>query len=446
MGIMDTRKPGLSNNIAKQEGFPTSGEMSANAGALPAQRQQAPYEQNRAQTNMPQPTAQPPQRGGTGTLNGGAFQGAQYKLNAQPMSSGVASFVSIPQGAGGGLGFNAPKPSVPGSTPISLNMQQHPQFFAAQGQQGQQGQGGQQGAATPAGASAQGQQGAQPASAPNAAPAPSQPAQTTQPQSVIQTDTTVIPPAGAPTPTATPPEQSPMPLPGETQYDYDKRMAAMGSFYDIGQGYDKQQQAIMAEQARQQNIAGWAQNQLAGRGGNIAQVAQNYANTMAALQSDAARAQQAQTAHQQEFANRMAYNQAINKTKTDIAQMATELGLDMDEEDFNKLAAEVVGQYGANATPGSMMEAISKSTGAGSAKSAENKAQQISNILNKNDWDSESQLANIFKTMSTSELKAFYANKGNRGLLNQALATTWGQDNDDIRAAFTKAGIYDIGY
>lgn len=375
MGIMDTRKPGLSNPIAKQEGYPTSGEMSANAGQLPAQRQQGPYDQTRAQTNMPQPTAQPPKAapGGSGTLNGGAFQGAQYKLNAQPMSSGVASFVSIPQGTGGGVGFNAPKPAVPGSTPIAQNMQQQPQFFAGpQGQQQQQ-----------------------------------------QQQQNVQTAPTVENP---PTPTVQGPptttvanqgqqQQSTMPMPGETQYDYDKRLAAMGSYYDMGGAYDRQQQAIMAEQQRQQNLAGWAQNQLAGRGGNIAQVAQNYANTMAALQSDAERAKQAQGAHQAEFANRMAYNDALNKVKMDAIRIGTELGFNISEQDYNQAAAELIGIYGQNVTPGMIVDRITK--GATNSKAQQQREQQISNWINDGSSDNWRSIYNTFAEMSDEELKNY---------------------------------------
>jgi hypothetical protein len=405
---MDSRKTGLSNPVAKDEGFPTSGEMSANAGTLPAQRAQEPFEQTRAQTNMPTPTAKPPeqQQAGGGTLNGGAVKGAQYKVSAQPMSASVASFVSIPTGIGGAKGFTPPPPpSVPGATPISLNMNQQPQFFAAQGQGQSQQQQSQQQGATPASAAAQNP------------PQPSQPAQPQQPMpSPAPAATTApAPTAGAtnnmPTPTVTgAPNTSAMPLPGESQYDYDKRMSQMGSYYDIGSGYDKQQQALMAEQIRQQNMAAWQQNQLAGRGGNIAQVAQNYANTMAALQSDADRAAKAQAAHQGEFANRMAYNQAVASTKMDMVKMANELGFDLSDEDYNQMASEIVSSYGGNVGPGTMAAKLKEAaTSKANPKMQSAREHNISSWLNhKSPREAGESMSRTFAEMSDKELADFF--------------------------------------
>lgn len=113
MGLLDDKRPGLANGVAREQGFPTSGETSANAGMLPAQRQQQPFQHVRANMMGGQGTGS-----GGGTLNGGAIQGSQYKTSAQDMSPGVASFVSIPSQMAGtqNLGnFQMPAPpSVPG--------------------------------------------------------------------------------------------------------------------------------------------------------------------------------------------------------------------------------------------------------------------------------------------------------------------------------------------
>lgn len=259
MGLMDTRKPGLSNGVAKQEGYPTSGETSANAGALPAQRAQAPYEQNRTQTNMPEPTARPPVGGGT--LNGGAVQGAQYKTQAQNMSPGVASFVSIPKGISAQpAGFTAPQPSVPGAT--KMQMQQQPQYFAAPQPSGQSQQ---QQQAAPV-SSAQPNQ-TMPTAKPgaNMVLAPDQPAQTNnygnQPAPSTETKNET--------------QTQPSPTVDPANYDYLAEMQKMGQYYDIGGQYDLNQRSIEAEKARQQNMQAWAQNQMSGRGSSAGQAQQN---------------------------------------------------------------------------------------------------------------------------------------------------------------------------
>lgn len=379
MGILDPRKPGLSNGIAKQEGFPTSGETSANAGALPAQRAQAPYEQNRAQTNMPQPTAKPP--AGGGTLNGGAVQGAQYKTQAQPMSSGVASFVSIPQGlsATPAGGFTAPQPSVPGAT--KFQMQQQPQYFAGPqaGQQSQQQQQSQQASA------AQPQQ-TMPSAAPgaNMTLAPSQTAPTPMPAST-PAPTTGAAPAPAPTPTTDP-----------ANYDYLTEMRKMGSYYDVGGQYDLNQRSLQAEKERQQNMAAWAQNQLMGRGGTATQAQQNYANTMAALEADQARAQLAQGAHQTELANRLAFNKQVADTKTQLVQMANTLGFPISDEAFNQVAYEVTNAYqgGRPVSQGEMLDQLKNAStqgrpGAKYKNIAESKDPQVihHDMMNMSDED-----------------------------------------------------------
>jgi len=410
MGLMDSRKPGLSNGIAKQEGFPTSGETSANAGALPAQRAQAPYEQNRAQTNMPQPTAKPPVGGGT--LNGGAVQGAQYKTQAQNMSPGVASFISIPKGISAQPNvFTAPQPSVPGAT--KMQMQQQPQYFAGP-QPGGQSQ--QQQQAAPASS-------AQPTpSMPTAAPganmqtAPDQPAQATTPAPAPAPQPA---PAPAPAPTAGTgtTAAAPAPTADPANYDYLAEMQKMGQYYDIGGQYDLNQRSLAAETARQQNMQAWAQNQLSGRGGTAGQAQQNYLNTLAELQSDTARGQLAQQAHQTELSNRLAFNKQVADTKMQLVEMANQLGFSIEDEAFNQVAYEIANSYqgGRPVSPGEMVDYLSKNKGTTQAEvSAKQKAreQQVSDWLNQGAEDTYKSIYNITKEMSDAEFKNFVLNSG----------------------------------
>lgn len=400
MGILDPRKPGLSNGIAKQEGFPTSGETSANAGALPAQRAQAPFQQNRAQTNMPQPTAKPPVGGGT--LNGGAVQGAQYKTQAQNMAPGVASFVSIPTGmsAQPAGGFTPPQPAVPGGT--KFQMQQQPQYFAGP-QAGQQSQQQQQASA------AQPQQG-MPSAAPSAnmTPAPSQTAPTPTP-APSQTM-----PAPAPTPaptTGAAPAPAPTPTTDPANYDYLAEMQKMGQMYDVGGQYDLNQRSLQAEKERQQNMQAWAQNQLMGRGGTATQAQQNYANTMAALESDQARAQLAQGAHQTELANRLSYNKQVADAKMGIVQMANQLGFNLTDEQYNQIAYEIANSYqgGRPVSPGEMVDMLNKTRGGDASAVQQKRQQQISDWIADGDVDNSKSIYNTLNEMSDEEFKEYGA-------------------------------------
>lgn len=419
MGILDPRKPGLSNGIAKQEGFPTSGETSANAGALPAQRAQAPFQQNRAQTNMPQPTAKPPVGGGT--LNGGAVQGAQYKTQAQNMNPGVASFVSIPTGmsAQPAGGFTPPQPAVPGGT--KFQMQQQPQYFAGP-QQGQQPQQQQQQQQQQQASAAQPQQ-----SMPSAAPganmtlAPSQTAPTPMP-APTPAPTTGAAPAPAPTPTTDP-----------ANYDYLAEMQKMGQMYDVGGQYDLNQQAIAAEKARQQNMQAWAQNQLAGRGGTATQAQQNYMNTMAALESDTARAQLAQGAHQTELANRLTFNKQVADTKMDLVKMANELGYELGEEAYNQIAYEIANSYqgGRPVSPGEMVDMLNNATESKQvSKKQKAREQQISDWINNEGHDAYKSIYRTMAEMSDEEFRQFAQTELFRtaqGVVTYESPTTYGK-------------------
>lgn len=420
MGLMDPRKPGLSNGIAKQEGFPTSGETSANAGALPAQRAQAPYEQNRAQTNMPQPTAKPPVGGGT--LNGGAVQGAQYKTQAQNMSPGVASFVSIPKGISAQpAGFSAPQPFIPGATKMQIQMQQQPQYFGpgGSGMPGQAGLPQGQQSAQPQNANAQQMQ-----SAPQAQGAAAQQsnAQAMQPQAQqvgnLPTFAPVPVVAGPPTNNQPPPSPNVQPSPAPTptadpaNYDYFAEMQKMGQYYDIGGQYDLNQRSLAAETARQQNMQAWAQNQLAGRGGTAGQAQQNYLNTLAELQSDTARGQLAQQAHQTELANRLAFNQKVADEKIRLVEMADKLGFPIKDIDFNKIAYENVNAYysGKPLTPGTSLESLNVGKGTDSAVQTARREAIKNAIENEMPFGPGSaKVKSLVDEMSNEELKNFKA-------------------------------------
>ena len=455
------RKTGLSNGIAQQEGYPTSGETSANAGALPAQRAQQPFEHKRAQTNIPQPTARP--LAGGGTLNGGAVQGAQYKTAPQPMSPSVAGFVAIPAVT---TKFAQPGgPSLPGATPIQMQQQAGPSYFAPGQGQGQglpqpssQGQAGvpSSGQALPqpsgqaAGQPSIPQQGMYSATPAAATPPPPQLTPVSQkgflpsggvqggtgsfdlmPQNYGQQQTSTI--VGAAT-GAQPPQ------PTATGYDYLKELEGMGKYYDVGGEYDTAQRALMDEKMRQQNAMMAAQNQLAGRGGNIAQVSQNYANQLAQMEYQAQRAQLEQQAKQQQFQGQMQYAESVRKAKMDIVGLAKDLDLGLDEEDFNLIAADIVNQYGPNPTAGQMLQVLS---GKGDTTTKTEKltgfANEMRELVNSYALGAESQMVDKITKMDKKTLKNFAATY--KSLLQDVLDDTWGDDNEAIMDALNAAGV-----
>lgn len=422
MALRTGTQTGLSNGIAKREGFPTSGEVSANAGALPAQRAQQPFEQKRAQTNEPpQATAVPPM--GRGTLNGGAVQGAQYKTTAQQMSPGVAGFVAIPSVT---QKFAIPAAGMPGATPIQMNQQQQPSYFSGQGQGIPQQPQQQQQQTAPGAAPSQ-----PPATQPQPAPQPTagQPPQPTaappaqtSPQYAYNPQSgtyEMVKPAGAPTPAWNP----------------NKQMQQMGSAYEQGGQWDLNQKMLMDEKQRQQNLAMAAQAQLAGRGGTLAQVSQNYANQLAQMEYEQARAGLHQQAQQQQFQNQMAYAANVAQQKERLVALANSLGFSIDEDQLNKLSASIVSQYGDKATEGQVLEAISASP-----KAVDEAEKNLKTLLASYDSNAESQMVSLIKNMNAKSLKALY--EKNPKLISDVLADTWGDDNDAIVEALNNAGIY----
>lgn len=458
MALLDPRKTGLSNGIAQQEGYPTSGETSANAGRLPAQRAQAPFEQKRAQTNIPTPSTAPM---GRGTLNGGAVQGAQYKTAAQPMSPSVAGFVAIPSVS---TMFSQPGgPSLPGSTPIKMNQQGGASFFG----------GGQQGFAPtePAQSSAQPQQQAQPTAPQPSKQAPPQPTAPATPELKTLGPGGFLPSGQGPAYSGggafpqgqggfdfdvqaimkkqaeeaaakAAPAGGAAPTPTATGYNYLDEINKMGQQYNVGGEFDVAQRRLLDEKIRQQNMMMSAQSRLAGRGGNIAQVSQNYANQLAGLQYEAERAQLEQGAKQQQFANQMAYANAVVDTKTKMMALAKDLGLSVDDMDFNKLAADAVNQYGPNPTGGQFLESINATlSGAASEKDTQlkNTAGQIREWLNSYSADAEGWIVNAFQTMPKQTLKNLAQTYPN--IIQEVLADTWGDDNEAILDALNGAGV-----
>lgn len=443
MALKTGNQTGLSNGIAKQEGFPTSGEVSANAGALPAQRAQQPFAQKRAQTNEPpQATAVPPM--GRGTLNGGAVQGAQYRTAAQQMSPGVAGFVAIPSVT---QKFAIPAAGMPGATPIEMKQQQQPMYFAPQpsGQKAAPAQGaGSPGlpsgaptpAATPSGANI-------PSGTPQAMPTPSTggipsgqmasvaPAPQPQPQPQYGTVQGAI--STSPTATAKPPATTP----SQDNYVWNpqKQMYEMGSMYQQGGAWDVNQQQLLAEKQRQQNLAAAAQAQLMGRGGTIGQVAQNYANQMAALEYEQARAGLHQQAQQQQFTNQIAYAQSVAQQKERLIALANSLGFSIDEAQLNQLSAGIVSQYGDKATEGQILEVLK-----GLDTKPEDAAKKLNVLLSSYASNAEAQMVDLITKMSPQALRNL--NDKYPNLIEQVLADTWGDDNDAIVAKLNDAGIY----
>lgn len=424
------RKTGLSNGIAQQEGYPTSGETSANAGALPAQRAQQPFEHKRAQTNIPQPTARP--LAGGGTLNGGAVQGAQYKTAPQPMSPSVAGFVAIPAVT---TKFAQPGgPSLPGSTPIVMNKQGGASFFG--GGSGQQGFS----PTPPAQSEGQSQQKIQPMQ--NGPYSPSEPVDYMSGFGVNQFGkyANFRPQPSAGTAPASASEQAPAPTTGSEGYNYQQEMQKMGQQYDAGGAWDLAQRRLLDEKIRQQNAMMAVQNQLAGRGGNIAQVSQNYANQLAGLQHEAERAQLEQGARQQWFANQMAYANAVNDAKVKMIALAKDLGLNVDDLDFNKAAADVINQYGPNITSGQFLEAVNSKL-SGKVSELEKQADAYASSLRSlwNGANTEQNLVSQISMMDKNVLKKL-AEK-HPSLVEDILDEVWFGDWDKVVAAFEGAGV-----
>jgi len=371
--------PGLSNNgPAQAGGYPSSGAMQpggASPKALPNQRAGEPFQ------------ATPPPNAGSarGTLNGSAVAGAQFKTTPQPMSPGVASYVSIPQSASK---FVPPGGALPPGANVFQGSTQ-PSYFAGNQpqQQPQQAAGRAPGAATMPQASA---------------PPPMQ-------QNAAQ--------AGAeqPLPTAS----SPAWMPNNVE--------------QFGQGSPWQQaQAAQFALQQQQNLQ--AQNTAAGlrgRGGSVQTTGAGYQNLLGDVAFAGQMAEVQQQAAQQDFQNQMQYTQQLSDMKLKIMAAAKDMGITIDEEGFNAMAAEILGKYGEMPSPGTVMEALTNSkAGAGAS---EEKKKVLSAAINNGDGAT---IAAAVKKLSKAEAQSIPAD-----WWNQALSESWGKDDDAIRAFMVANGI-----
>jgi hypothetical protein len=190
----------------------------------------------------------------------------------------------------------------------------------------------------------------------------------------------------------------------------------MGQNYDVGGQYDLNQRSLAAETARQQNMQAWAQNQLSGRGGTAGQAQQNYLNTLAELQSDTARGQLAQQAHQTELGNRLAFNKQVADEKTRLVELADKLGFPIKDIDFNKIAYENVNAYysGKPLTPGTSLESLNVGKGTDSAVQTARREAIQNEVQNGVPFGPGSEkVKSIVDQMSDEELKSFKATDPN---------------------------------
>lgn len=371
--------PGLSNNgPAQSGGYPSSGAMQpggASPKALPNQRAGEPFQ------------ATPPPNAGSarGTLNGSAVAGSQFKTTPQPMSAGVASYVGIPQNP---AQFKPPGGALPPGANVFQGSTQ-PSYFAGNQPQQQP----QQAAGRAPGAAAMPQASAPPPMPQNAAPAG----------------------AGTAAPTATTPSWMP------------NNVAAFGQ----GSPWANAQATQFALQ-QQQNLQ--AQNTAAGmrgRGGSVQTTGAGYQNLLGDVAFAGQMAEVQQQAAQQDYQNQMQYADALAKTKLQLAAAARDMGMTMDDAQFNQLAAESLQQYGENASPGSMLQMLQGS--AAGVSGSEEKKKVLSAAIN--DGDGATIAAAVSK-LSKAEAKSIPAD-----WWDQALSEAWGSDDDAIRKFMTDNGI-----
>lgn len=403
MDLQPNRR-GIDNNRTKEAGMPSSGGMSAAGGLLPAQRQQQPFEKVGAQ-QPPMASPKPSAGGGgaaNGTINGGALQGAQFKTSAQPMSPGVASYLSIPSQS-----FTAPQAQATGTMLPARQMQQGPMQLNMQ-QQG------------PLGIKAD--------SPPLnfGKPLPNSPQQTT-PQY----------PNG--------PQDAPQPDP--PPFDPRKEIADIRSFYDQGGAWDANTRLALQNQMAGNNRAQMLRDAVAGRGSNLGQIAQDRSNLDTMASYEAQRGQLQQQAQQDAYAKEMDYANQINQIKMEMVKMAAALGMEFDDAAFNTMASELLQQYGGKPSPGSMLEAIQKGTAKNASPYANLTEGQVLDKIKKF-WtqdtfamqDEEAGVAFI-EGLSKSQLKALYNRADGREWLAKALDDTYGDQWDRLAKALQDAGI-----
>lgn len=408
MDLQPNRR-GIDNNRTKDAGMPSSGGMSAAGGLLPAQRQQQPFEGVGAQ-QPPMASPKPSAGGGgaaNGTINGGAVQGAQFKTSAQPMSPGVASYLSIPSQQ-----FMAPQAQATGTMlparqmqqgPMQLNMQQGPVAFKA-------------------------------GDPPNfGKPLPNSPQQTT-PQYPNGSQDVAAGPVDAPKPTPAP-------------FDPRGDIASIKSFYDEGGAWDANTRLALQNQMAGNTRAQMLRDATAGRGSNLGQIAQDRSNLDTMASYEAQRGQLQNQAQQDAYAREMQYADTMNQTKMELVKLASALGMKFDDADYNTMAKEALSQYGAKADPGSMMEIIDKATAKNASPYAKLTEGQVLDKI-KQYWtqdtfamqDEEAGVAFI-EGLSKAQLKALYNRPDGREWLAKALDDSYGDQWDRLAKAMQDAGI-----
>lgn len=371
--------PGLSNNgPAQAGGYPSSGAMQpggASAKALPAQRAGEPFQ------------ATPPPNAGSarGTLNGSAVAGAQFKTTPQPMSPGVASFVSIPSSASK---FTPPGGALPPGANV-FQQQSGPSYFAGN------------------------QQSQQPQQAAGRAPGAQTLPQATPPPAMQQSAA----PGGAVTPELQASTPSWMP----------NNVAAFGEGSPWQQAQAAQFALKQAQNLQQQNTAA----ALRGRGGSVQTTGAGYQNLLGDVAFAGQMADVQQQAAQQDFQNQMAYTQSLINTKMKLAELASSLGMTLDEAQFNQLAAETMQQYGEKPGPGTMLQMLQDS--AQGASSSEQKKKVLSAAINDGDGAT---IAAAVQKLSKAEAQSIPAD-----WWDKALSEAWGEDDDAIRKFMVENGI-----
>lgn len=384
---LQPNKRGVSNVRTEEAGMPSSGSMSAAGGLLPAQRKQEPFADvgQRAPANV----APAPKQGASsmnGTLNGGAVQGAQLKTTPQSMSPGVASYVSIPS-------FQPNRAQATGTQlPQPLQMKSQGPVFAAANQQPNFG-------VTPQQA--------------NAAP------------------------AGTVFGTGLPPQQQAQPAPFAPR----QSIADIRDFYDQGGEWDANTRLALQQKMSGDTRAQMLRDALAGRGSNLGQIAQDRANLNTLTAYEAQRGQLQNQAEQDAFAREMQYADTVKQTKMGLMSLASQLGMVVDDADYNKMASELLGSLGELPSAESMLAKLQQaSQGKGKARTPQQIASAIGQHID-SFIQNETAAAAYIEQLSAQELKDCVANGACKAKLTKALDDSWGDDYDRIAAALSNAGI-----
>jgi hypothetical protein len=380
--------PGLSNNgPAQSGGYPSSGAMQpggASPKALPPQRAGEPYQ------------ATPPPNAGSarGTLNGSAVVGSQFKTTPQPMSSGVASYVGIPQNPNisqNPAQFKPPVGSPPGANVFQGQTKASYFYDPDTGQE--------------SGSNA----------APVATPPPSQ---------------TGRAPAGggyngSPGGQGTGPDASGLPVASTPSW-----MPNNTAQFGAGSPWANAQAAQFALKQQQNLQSANTAAGMRGRGGSVQAAGAGYQNLLGDVAFAGEMADVQQHAKQQDYQNQMQYADALAKTKLQLMAAARDMGMTLAEEQFNTMAAESLAQYGPNAGPGSTLDLLNKgAAGAGSS----DKMSALSAYINDGDGNT---IASALEGLSAQEIKSVPAE-----WWDKALSESWGSDDDRIRAVMVKYGI-----